>query len=110
MKSNIVDNKLLQYQSLFWTPDYIDASSAWTEHVPFAFWMVEVLKPKIFVELGVHTATSYFSFCQAVKRLNLDTVCYGVDTWTGDEHAGFYAKDVFEKVANYNTKEFYRFS
>jgi len=110
MKSNTVDNKLLQYQSLFWTPDYIDASSAWTEHIPFAFWMVEVLKPKIIVELGVHTAASYFSFCQAVKTLNIDTACYGVDTWKGDEHSGFYGEDIFEKVASHNTKEFYRFS
>jgi lipopolysaccharide biosynthesis protein len=108
MKSNI--DKLVQYQSLFWTPDYIDASSAWIEHIPFAFWIVEVLKPKTLVELGVQTATSYFSFCQAVSRLNIDTLCYGVDSWKGDEHAGFYGEDIFGKVTNYNTKEFYRFS
>ena len=110
MKSNIINNKLVQSQSLFWTPDYIDASSAWIEHIPFAFWIVEVLKPKILLELGVHTATSYFSFCQAIKRLNIDTVCYGIDTWKGDEHAGFYGEDIFEKVKDHNTKEFYRFS
>src|SRR6476646_6432685 len=98
MKSNISNNKLLESQSIFWTPDYIDASSAWIEHIPFAFWIVEVLKPKILVELGVHTATSYFSVCQAVKRLNIDTACYGVDTWDGDEHAGFYGQEVYEKV------------
>jgi len=110
MKGNIINNKLFQYQSLFWTPDYIDASSAWNEHIPFAFWIVEVLKPKIIVELGVHTASSYFSFCQAVKTLNIDTACYGVDTWKGDEHAGFYGENIFEKVTTHNTKEFYRFS
>jgi len=110
MKSNVINNKFVQYQSFFWTPDYINVSSAWIEHIPFAFWIVEVLNPKILVELGVHNATSYFSFCQAVKRLNIDTVCYGVDTWKGDEHAGFYGEDIFEKVTNHNTKEFYRFS
>ena len=110
MKGNIINKKLLESQSIFWTPDYIDASSAWIEHIPFAFWIVEVLKPKILVELGVHTATSYFSFCQAVKRLNSDTACYGVDTWKGDEHAGFYGEDIFKKVTNHNAKEFYRFS
>jgi len=109
MKSNIVDNRLVQYQSFFWTPEYVDVS-AWIEHIPFAFWIVEVLRPKIIVELGVHTGTSYFSFCQSVKRLNIDTACYGVDTWQGDDHAGFYGESVFEKVTNYNTKEFYRFS
>jgi len=110
MKKNITDNKLVHYDSFFWSPDYLEASSAWIEHIPFAFWIIEVLKPKTLVELGVHSATSYFSFCQAVKRMNIDTICYGVDTWKGDEHAGFYSEEVFEKVTNYNTKEFSRFS
>src|SRR4030095_3739130 len=110
MKENTINNKLTEYGSFFWAPDYVDVSSAWTEHIPFAFWIIEVLNPKKFVELGVHTATSYFAFCQAVKTLNLDTTCYGVDTWKGDEHTGFYGDEVFEKVSNHNTMQFSRFS
>ena len=95
--------------SYFWTPEYLDVS-AWIEHIPFAFWIIEVAKPKIVVELGVHNGTSYFAFCQAIKTLNLNATSYGVDTWRGDEHAGFYSDDVFNKVAGYNAHAYARFS
>lgn len=104
-----VHNKLVDYKSLFWTPDFVEVS-AWIEHIPFAFWLIEVLKPKSYVELGVHAGVSYFSFCQAVRTLNLNTSCYGVDTWQGDEHAGFYNDAVYEKVVAHNTDKFSRFS
>jgi glycosyltransferase involved in cell wall biosynthesis len=104
-----VHNKLVDYKSLFWTPDYIELS-AWIEHIPFAFWLTEVIKPTSIVELGVHNGTSYFSFCQAVQTLNINTTCYAVDTWQGDEHAGFYNDAVYNQVVAYNTDKFSRFS
>ena len=110
MSKKFNDNSLIEYQSFFWSPDYLEATSAWIEHIPFGFWIIEVLKPRVVVELGIHSGTSYFAFCQAVKTLNIDTSCYGVDTWKGDEHAGFYGEEVFETVTNHNTKEFSRFS
>ena len=109
VEEKTVKNYLLDKESFFWTPDYLDIS-AWIEHIPFAFWLIEVLKPKITVELGVHNGTSYFSFCQAVKRLNIDATCYGVDTWKGDEHSGFYEEEVFGKVIDHNRQEYSRFS
>ncbi len=109
MEEKNASNHLMDKTSFFWTPDYL-AISAWMEHIPFAFWIVEVWKPKMIVELGVHNAVSYFSFCQAVKRLNLDSTCWGIDIWTGDEHAGFYQEEVFDKVKDYNQKEYSRFS
>jgi hypothetical protein len=95
--------------SFFWTPDYLEPS-AWIEHIPFAFWLIENFKPASLVELGVYNGTSYFSFCQAVDRLNLTTKTYGVDTWKGDEHAGFYEDDIYKRVDSYNAGKFSRFS
>ena len=109
VKEKTATNYLLDKESLFWTPGYLDLSG-WVEHIPFAFWIIETLKPKMVVELGVHNGVSYFSFCQAIKRLNIDAACYGIDTWKGDEHAGFYEAEVFGKVINHNTKEYSRFS
>ena len=82
----------------------------WIQHIPFAFFLIEKLKPRIFVELGTHSGNSYFSFCQAVEELKLATKCYAVDTWEGDEHASFYDKNVFKKVKSINDEHFSRVS
>lgn len=107
--TDLSDTTLIQRHSYFWVPDYLDVS-AWTEHVPFAFWIIEVVRPQRVVELGVHNGTSYFAFCQAVKKLNLTTTVYGVDSWQGDEHAGFYANDIYQKVSTYNDAHYNQFS
>ena len=77
-------------------------ASAWAEHIPFAFWLIESLKPDLFVELGTHYGLSYFTFCEAVQKSRLKTKCYAVDNWTGDEHAGFYDGSVFDFVSATN--------
>ena len=101
----------LALRSMFWKPDYLDPSgSAWVEHLPFAFWVVEALHPGLFVELGTHNGHSYFSFCQAIKRLGLNTPSYAVDTWRGDDHAGHYDEAVFQQVSSYNQSHYREFS
>jgi O-antigen biosynthesis protein len=95
--------------SSFWVPEYI-CPSAWIEHAPFAFWICDALRPRRFVELGTHYGYSYFAFCQAIDRLALGTVAYAVDTWQGDEHAGFYDEQVFQSVAVRNNQRYSAFS
>jgi len=74
------------------------ASSFWTQHIPFAMFLIDLLKPRTVVELGTFRGASYCAFCQAVKELNLDTRCYAVDNWEGDPHNGFYDQGVFEDL------------
>ena len=95
--------------SLFWTPER-QVISAWSEHVPFAFWLVDVLRPMTVVELGTHVGVSYSGFCQAVKTLGLQTRCYAVDTWKGDEHAGFYDEGHYEEFADFHNSRYGAFS
>lgn len=90
---------------IFWRPSYIE-QSAWLEHIPFAFWLVDTLQPGKIVELGSHYGSSYFSFCQAVAKLDLETQCYAVDTWGGDEHAGQYGEEVYRQVSEYNQQHY----
>lgn len=94
---------------IFWRPSYI-AQSAWLEHIPFAFWLIDTLQPRKIVELGTHYGSSYFSFCQAVTKLDLQTQCYAVDTWSGDEHAGQYGEEVYRQVSEYNQQHYSDFS
>lgn len=82
-------------------PTYIPMT-AWLRHGPFAMWLVQAARPRTIVELGSHYGYSYFAFCQAVTSASLPTRCIAVDTWQGDEHAGFYGEDVFETVRAQN--------
>ena len=92
-------------RSIFWRPSYI-AQSAWLEHIPFAFWLVDTLQPRKIVELGTHYGSSYFSFCQSITKLDLETQCYAVDTWGGDEHAGQYGEEVYRQVSEHNQQHY----
>lgn len=91
------------------TPDALPPS-AWTGHVPFAFWIVSQARPRTLVELGTHHGTSYLAFCQAVRQCELDTRCFAVDTWTGDEHAGLYGDEVFATLEAYHGQRYGAFS
>jgi Methyltransferase domain len=74
------------------------APSQWAAHVPFAMFLVDVLRPRAVVELGTHAGVSYCAFCQAVKALEVDCRCRAIDTWEGDEHSGLYGPEVFEDL------------
>lgn len=84
--------------------------SGWLGHVPFGAWLVAAQEPSILVELGSHTGMSYAAFCQAIATERLGTKCFAVDTWQGDEHAGFYADDVFNELSAYNQTHYAGFS
>lgn len=100
---------LLFRRSMLWRIER-QARSAWIEHVPFAFWLVDVLRPRVIVELGTYTGVSYSAMCQAVKSLGLSTSCFAVDTWTGDEHAGFYSEDIYDEFATFHDRHYGAFS
>lgn len=84
--------------------------SAWTGHIPFAGWVVEALRPNMFVELGAHSGASFFAFCQAVQEGGLNTRCYAIDTWEGDEHSGHYGEDVYASALEHQQKNYGAFS
>lgn len=81
-------------------PKRLVEPGSWVGHIPLAAWLVSLLKPAVFVELGTHSGNSYLSFCQAIEDNNLATKAYAVDTWEGDEHSGKYDESVFLALRN----------
>jgi hypothetical protein len=94
---------------MFWGPER-QVLSAWNEHVPFAFWLVDVLAPMTVVELGTHQGVSYSAMCQAVRERNLPASCFAIDTWMGDEHAGYYSEDIYRDFESFHDSRYSAFS
>ena len=91
-------------------PSRLVHPQTWVGHIPFAFWIVEALKPRTLVELGVHSGNSYCAFLQAVQSLGLETRCFGVDHWQGDEQAGPYGEQVYQDLRAFHDSLYGSFS
>jgi predicted O-methyltransferase YrrM len=87
-------------RAAFYMPSLI-TTSAWLEHAPFASWLISAQRPRSIVELGTHFGFSFCVFCEAVTREYTQTPCTAIDTWKGDEHAGFYNEKVFVGLRQY---------
>ena len=101
-----MSEKTMLSNIIFENPDRIEQPYSWIKHIPFAFFLIDVLRPEVVVELGVHTGNSFSAFCQAVNRLELKTKCYGVDTWEGDDQAGLYEGTVFDDLNGYVNEKY----
>ncbi len=100
----------MEFPLLFAEPQRLTETVSWHEHIPFAFVIVQLLRPRVIVELGTQRGDSYCAFCQAVDALKLDARCYAVDTWHGDQHAGYYGPEVLQELRAYHDPLYGRFS
>lgn len=82
----------------------------WSGHLAFANDLIAAIQPSLIVELGTHYGESYFGFCQSVVENGLDCLCYAVDHWLGEAHAGQYGEEVMEDVQRYNDTYYKGFS
>lgn len=89
----------------YWMPAHYPTSAWWT-HAAFAAWLTDVLRPSVIVELGTHYGFSCFAFAEAAKRLGLATTINALDTWEGDDHAGFYDEEVYRYVDTVSRAEY----
>lgn len=109
----IKSNKKIQFSpvivnvvsdSIDFQPPHVSYPISWLGHAPFMNWLFKTIKPKLFVELGVHSGNSFFSACQSVVDNKLKTKCFGVDSWEGDPHSGSYENKIYDVVENFNKK------
>jgi hypothetical protein len=90
-------------------PEAVSDSDAWVGHLHFANYIIQKVKPKLFVELGVYTGNSYFAFCQSIEQFKTETQAFGIDSWAGDIHMGPQDPNIFLNVSKTNEK-YSRFS
>jgi predicted O-methyltransferase YrrM len=86
------------------------APSQWLEHAPLAMFLIDLIRPRTFVEIGTHFGVSYCAFCQAVQALGLQTRCFAVDTWTGDAQSYFYGPEVLADLREHHDPRYGGFS
>ena len=94
--------------SMLWMPER-QAPSYQIEHVPFAFWLVDVLRPRRIIELGTYTGVFYSALCQSVKSLRLATSCFAIDTRKG-EYSEFYSDDDYRDFIAFHDQRYGTFS
>jgi hypothetical protein len=71
-------------------------ATAWGGHVPTMFFLMNLLAPRRYAELGSHHGMSFFAACQIAKGMAEPCECVGIDTWEGDSHTKSYDETVFE--------------
>lgn len=103
-------NELLSTGILPIQPERLTNIESWHRHIPFAFALLDMAKPNVYVELGTHKGDSYSAFCQGVVQQQLPTRCYAVDTWQGDEHAGEYSSEVYDDLVAWHNPRYSSFS
>lgn len=91
-------------------PEFKFYNGAWGGHLPFAYWLMPILKPKVFVELGTHVGNSYFTICQSVRDHNLPTKCFAIDSFEGDIHMGRHKQSIYDNVCERNNRLYKPFS
>lgn len=100
----------LDYPIALTSPLRLTDVSSWRQHIPFAFALVDMIRPRTFVELGVFRGDSFCAVCQAVSALRLPTTCVGIDTWHGDIHIGEYDDSVYLDIAAYVEEHYASFA
>jgi hypothetical protein len=97
-------------ETLFWPSCAPSIPSVWHGHVTFAHWIMAAVRPRLVVELGTHYGVSFIAFCNAVQRLELQTECFAIDTWAGDEHTGAYSDKIYVDLARFVESRFPEFA
>jgi hypothetical protein len=82
------------------------AFSAWSRLIPVLFALFALVRPRRYVELGVHNGMSFFAACQVSGHTQSKTECVAIDSWVGDPHASFHSSTIFDEFKSQLTKNY----
>jgi hypothetical protein len=102
----------LQYPLINMPPRLVSMFSHWVGHIPFAFGLMQMARPRTVVELGTAHGDSYFAFCQAVVAIQLQsqTRCWAIDMWPNDQPAGHNGDEILASLKPLHDAELAVFS
>lgn len=77
----------------FFEPKRVALPPVFVEHFPFGFWLMDALRPRLVVSLGLRTPNPHLCFLQIASHLDLATRCVAISGWSdereGRQPAGF---------------------
>lgn len=76
-------------------------------HLPFLFWLVDVMRPNVAVQLGLGLGTNYFGLCQALDKLDEGAACFGMMI---PEGSGEETPSLPPEMVSYNAQHYREFS
>jgi hypothetical protein len=86
--------------------------STWSGHVPFMRFLVTLIRPRTFVELGTQYGMSFLTGVDAMANAGVECRSVAVDSWLGEEHTGLYDSDVYsffvERLGKYENASLIR--
>src|SRR3954451_21744689 len=101
---------VFEYPMMLSEVRWLSEASAWVEHIPFGFALMEMMRPRVVVELGTHSGVSYCALCQAIADLGIEAKSYAVDLWRGDAHTGPYDENIYLDLKKYHDSHYGKFS
>ena len=97
----------LDYPACLSYPARLPAHTDDSVYLPFMMFLIELLCPKVFVELGTKDGASYCACCQTIKTLGLTTSCYSINAREQHDNSG---AQVFAKLKQYHDPLYQGFS
>lgn len=89
----------LYHPIIFTYPERLVGPDTWVEHIPFAMYLVDIVQPDVFVQLGIGQGNDYAAFCQAIHTLEIDARAYGItDSMTKEDVVNDLAQ-VYPKIS-----------
>lgn len=73
-----VFNMPLSSKAIFW-PARHPVASPLLNKLPFLFWLMETVRPRKAMQIGLGDGLIYMALCQAAERLGGQTFCLGID-------------------------------